>query len=197
MILLSKLNKYLLKIFINKMENLPADVQRHLALELEPYSLISLCSSSKSFYKDICSNDSFWRLKIEKDFYPVFKNIQNMNHHLINPKKTYMRLFTKLSEVIEQELQKELQKEVDSSPERSRLLYKVMYDSFLEINKIFGADRISKYFELMGDEELDITIVKTLDYYLKKYKTPNSDSLPSIFKIILKRSPLYKYGKWN
>tara|TARA_R110002153_G_scaffold107706_2_gene247860 strand:- start:271 stop:810 length:540 start_codon:yes stop_codon:yes gene_type:complete len=179
------------------MENLPADVQRHLALELEPYSLISLCSSSKSFYKDICSNDSFWRLKIEKDFYPVFKNIQNMNHHLINPKKTYMRLFTKLSEVIEQELKKELQKEVDSSPERSRLLYKVMYDSFLEINKIFGADRISKYFELMGDEELDITIVKTLDYYLKKYKTPNSDSLPSIFKIILKRSPLYKYGKWN
>ena len=85
-------------------ENLPADLQRQISLDLEPYELIRLCSTNKIFNKNICNNDDFWRLKIERDFPILYNYFSKSGAKLRYPKKTYVRVFTELSTVIENQM---------------------------------------------------------------------------------------------
>ena len=84
------------------MESLPLDLRRKIALDLSPKELIELCLASKEvFYKGICKDDEFWRLKIEYDYPEVIEYFRNNNLILRNPKNTYIRVFSKLSEIVE------------------------------------------------------------------------------------------------
>ena len=86
------------------METLPLDLRRKIALNLSPKELIELCLSSKEvFYKGICQDDQFWRLKVEYDYPEVMEYFQKNNLVLKNPKNTYIRVFSKISKLIEYE----------------------------------------------------------------------------------------------
>lgn len=97
------------------METLSLDLKRKIALDLSPKDLIKLCLSSKeSFYKGICDDKEFWRLKIFQDYpeiKPYFEKIV-----LINPKNTYMRIFSKTAKLIEEHI---------TSPNYFNVLYEV------------------------------------------------------------------------
>ena len=96
------------------MDTLSLNLKRKIALDLSPKDLIELCLSSKeSFYKGICDDKEFWRLKIFQDYpeiKPYFEKVV-----LANPKNTYMRLFSKTAELIEAYSQR--------NEERFNLLY--------------------------------------------------------------------------
>jgi len=83
-------------------QSLPLDLRRKIALDLSPTELIKLCLSSKEvFYKGICNNDEFWRLKIEHDYPEIIDYFRKNNLILRNPKNTYIRTFSRISEIIE------------------------------------------------------------------------------------------------
>lgn len=87
------------------MESLPLDVRRKIALNLSPKELIELCLSSKEvFYKGICHDDEFWRLKVEHDYPEVMEYFNRNNLIMKNPKNTYIRVFSKISKLIEDEI---------------------------------------------------------------------------------------------
>jgi len=84
------------------MESLPLDLRRKIALDLSPKELIELCLASKEvFYKGICQDNEFWRLKIEYDYPEVIEYFRKNNLILRNPKNTYIRVFSKISEIVE------------------------------------------------------------------------------------------------
>ena len=84
------------------METLPLDLRRKIALKLSPKELIELCLSSKEvFYKGICKDDEFWRLKVEYDYPEVMEYFRKSNLILKNPKNTYIRVFSQISKLIE------------------------------------------------------------------------------------------------
>ena len=89
-------------------QSLPLDLRRKIALDLSPTELIKLCLSSKEvFYKGICNNDEFWRLKIEYDYPEIIDYFRKNNLILRNPKNTYIRTFSRISEIIEKLVKKE------------------------------------------------------------------------------------------
>lgn len=76
------------------MEKLPKDLMIYLAMELDTPSLLKFCNTSSKHNKLICGNETFWRLKIEKErpgvipiLQKVFKEEENINY-----KKLYQQL---------------------------------------------------------------------------------------------------------
>ncbi len=47
---------------------LPRDVLINLALELAYPDILNLCKSAERFDRDLCQNNAFWKLKIQKEF---------------------------------------------------------------------------------------------------------------------------------
>lgn len=82
---------------------LPFDIQRQIALELEPYDLIIFCRSNKNINREICNSNEFWRLKMEKDFPEVWSYFTNAGMIMKQPKNTYIRIFIAISKIIEKE----------------------------------------------------------------------------------------------
>lgn len=76
------------------MEKLPKDLIVLLALEMDTPSLLKFCNTSSKNNKLICGNETFWRLKIEKErpgvipiLQKVFKEEEGLNY-----KKLYQQL---------------------------------------------------------------------------------------------------------
>lgn len=82
------------------METLPKDVQRKLALEFSPPDLINFCLTNKQTYEDICNSKDFWRRKLAIDFPYVSAHFVKNNLVLSNPKNTYIKKFTEVSQNI-------------------------------------------------------------------------------------------------
>ena len=59
-------------------ESLPADVQREIALNMEPKELITTCSTNKEIRKNICNSETFWRNKLYRD-YPLLTKFKGKN----------------------------------------------------------------------------------------------------------------------
>lgn len=83
--------------------NLPFDIQRQIALELEPYDLISFCASNQNINREICNSNEFWRLKMQKDFPEIWSYFLNSGMVMKQPKNTYIRNFIGISKIIEKE----------------------------------------------------------------------------------------------
>lgn len=56
----------------------PKDVIILLALELDDSSILNLCRISKKYNDDICKNQNFWRMKIERER-PGILNSEDIN----------------------------------------------------------------------------------------------------------------------
>jgi len=164
------------------------DIQRKIALNLEPYDLISLCASQKSFYKNICDNQDFWRLKIERDFPEIFNYFQKTGLILRNPKNTYIRTFKSLSEILEK-----YSRYISSGNKESftpildnendvieNKIYKVLYSSYQDHRKY-------------GNNEIGF-ISNILEKYMKKYNLTEVkfSVLFSNLQSIIMQSPLEK-----
>lgn len=168
------------------------DVLRKIALELPPYDLISLCASKKSFYKDICKNNQFWRFKLEKDFPEVFNYILNLGLSLKNPKSTYMRVFTQLSSLIEKYTTIYLNKkeEIDilrvvhiNKEKVKDKIYKVLYSAYSDLRKLKTVESYEK------------VVTQKLNNYIKEYNLYEIDSkiLLDNLREIVNNSPINRY----
>ena len=93
--------------------DLPFDIQRQIALELEPYDLIMFCRSNKTINQEICNSNEFWRLKIQRDFPVIWSYFNDHNLILKNPKDTYIRNFIGISEAVENELNRFMYRYID------------------------------------------------------------------------------------
>ena len=168
------------------------NILRKIALDLEPYDLISFCASDKSFNKNICSDDNFWRLKIQKDFPEIFEYFKKTGLILRNPKTTYIRNFKKLSEIIEKNAtvyynreETDILKNIknENKAEVKDKIYKVLYSSYSDIRK-------QKIYEYQNN-----IIKEILQKYIEKYNLNEIDFfiLLSNLKNIISFSPLVKY----
>ena len=128
---------------------LPTDIQRKIALELEPYDLVSFCAVNKDTNKEICNSDIFWRLKIERDFPEIFRYFQVNKLVLRNPKTTYMRNFIELSEYIDKQVDniREIYFKTNGTVQNpskelgveiSNKVYKVIYDTLSDYRKMYN-----------------------------------------------------------
>lgn len=169
------------------------DVLRKIALELPPYDLISLCASKKSFYKDICKNNQFWRLKLEKDFPEVFNYILNLGLSLKNPKSTYMRVFTQLSSLIEKyttiylnkkEEEIDILRDVRINKDKVKdKIYKVLYSAYSDLRKLKIVDSYEQ------------VVTQKLNKYIKEYNLYEIESkiLLNNLREIVNNSPINRY----
>jgi len=170
------------------------NILRKIALELPAYDLVSLCVSKKSFYKDICNNSQFWRMKLEKDFPEAFNHILNLGLPLKNPKSTYIRIFTQLSELIERYTKKfvdyytgeeiEFSTVIPLNKEKvSQKIYKTLYDAYTELRKMKIKDMY------------DVDVRKILKRYIEEndlYEIEEKVLLDNLREIIDK-SPITRY----
>ena len=165
------------------------DIQRKIALDLDPSDFISLCSSKKEFYKNICENDIFWRLKIERDYPEIFNYFQKNGLILKNPKNTYIRTFKKIAELLEiyssniivYENNKDVFKPIQTNKEVINKIYNVLSSSYIDYRKVYDNDYR--------------TIRNILIKNIKKYNLIELDISflqQNLISIILK-SPLEKY----
>ena len=83
------------------MENLPADVRRKIALDLPPADFVNLCLARKAENRDICESESFWRMKLERDYLEEFLDFYRYGTIVTNPKEKYIRNFKRVSTEIE------------------------------------------------------------------------------------------------
>ena len=83
------------------METLPKDVRMKIALDLSPPDLVRFCVTETKQNKEICGSETFWRQKLEKDYPEEFLNFYQTGIPVKNPKATYIRNFTRISEEIE------------------------------------------------------------------------------------------------
>lgn len=160
------------------------DVLRKIALELPPYDLISLCASKKSFYKDICKNNQFWRFKLEKDFPEVFNYILNLGLSLKNPKSTYIRVFTQLSSLIEKYTTIDILRDVHINKEKVKdKIYKVLYSAYSDLRK------------LKIEDSYEQVVTQKLNKYIKEYNLYEIDSkiLLNNLREIVNNSPINRY----
>lgn len=170
------------------------NILRKIALELPAYDLISLCVSKKSFYKDICSSSQFWRLKLEKDFPEAFNYILNLGLPLKNPKSTYIRVFTQLSELIEKYTKKFVDYYTGEEMEFSRLIplnkekvlqkiYKTLYDAYAELRKM----KIKNMY--------DVNVKNTLKRYIEENNLNEIEEkiLLDNLREIIDKSPISRY----
>ena len=145
------------------------DIQRKIALELTPQDFISLCAAKKEFYVNICRDEKFWRLKIERDYPEIFNYFRKNNLVLKNPKETYIRTFKKLAELLEEYSQGD------------ETLYKILSSSYNDYRKnpVMGYD---------SDE-------KRIRKYSKEYnlENPNINILTDKLSVIRRKSPLNPY----
>ena len=72
------------------------DMQRKIALELEPHDLVNFCLTNKEYKRNICDSKYFWREKLSRD-YPFLIVFANK----IDPKKLYVKRFSWISRQIE------------------------------------------------------------------------------------------------
>lgn len=169
------------------------NIQRKIALELKPYDLVSFCASDKSFNKNICSDDKFWRLKIEKDFPEIFEYFKKTGLILKNPKSTYIRNFVNLSKLIEKNTiyyrdEKPIFKKIkDENGYIKDKIYKVLYSSYSDLRKYKMTYKTY--------EENKQKVEKTLEKYITKYNLNEIDKniLLSNLRNVIEYSPLVKY----
>jgi len=117
------------------MESLPKHLRRKIALDLSPKDLIELCLSSKDvFYKEICGDNEFWRLKLFHDYPETRSYFKDLI--AINPKNTYMRLFARVAKNIEgiYSIKKEPFYYI-SDPKTRKEVFDYMYKLYNEIRK--------------------------------------------------------------
>ena len=179
---------------------LPLDIQRKIALELEPYDLISFCAANKTTNQAICNADVFWRLKLQKDFPELFNYFQVNNMVLKSPKNTYMRTFIKLSELIEQHSEGLYIPRHNSNIHdiinifdinvRNKI-YKVLYDSYSLIRPI-----------LEKNPDYDFNTMVILDIINRNIKKHNLHEVRSYelyynLEHIVSDSPLKTYYRHN
>jgi phosphoenolpyruvate synthase/pyruvate phosphate dikinase len=107
------------------------DVIVKIALELKPEDLIRFCSTEKEVYKNVCDSEIFWRLKLEKDYPEIYKNLKKP---VLQAKKEYIKEFT-LSKNIEKTINKILDLYILTSSDRkkySKNMYEVIYERYKE-----------------------------------------------------------------
>lgn len=92
------------------MQQVPKDIRIKIALELSPPDLIHFCATERKQNRDICNSETFWRLKLEKDypeefleFYQSFydSDVYQDNKIIKNPKERYIYRFTEIAREIE------------------------------------------------------------------------------------------------
>ncbi len=112
------------------MENLPKEIKIKIALELSPKDLIEMCLSSKEvFYKSLCGDDEFWRIKLFSDYPEVKAYYKNSNLKIKNPKNLYIRLFSSIAKNIEDKY-KDMVKDHDR-----KTVFNFIYNLYNEIRK--------------------------------------------------------------
>ena len=166
-------------------KDLPLDIRRKISLDLSPGDLVSLCVSSKDvFYKGICNDNKFWRLKIENDYPEIMEYYRKSNLILKNPKNTYIRTFSKISKIFEDEI-KRFNKYVYNS---SVGLYEFLSVIFKEFRK-----------KMLYKNSKDF--YNNLDYLMEKHKNLYNISEEEIryfktnFPSMLRETPLFAiYG---
>ena len=157
------------------MESLPADIQRKIALDLNPAELFRLCSDD-TYKQTICESREFWLLKLERD-YPDMLNYYNRHGmKLQNPKNTYIKKFTKYSESVERFVNNWY------LPEERKEKYDILYNLYREWLALpvsySGRSPILKYPFLLKSPKLDNIgmegeVYKLLEPFVKedlKYK---------------------------
>ena len=108
------------------METLPKDIQRKLALEFSPPDLINFCLTNKQTYEDICNSKDFWRRKLEIDFPYVAAYFVKNNLVLSNPKNTYIKKFTEVSQKIEKFVKDEFEADHE-------VMYNIIYNVYMKL----------------------------------------------------------------
>jgi len=53
---------------LEEFKDLPGDIKRKIAIELSPPDLVSFCMTNKKYNADVCNDQGFWRLKLQRDF---------------------------------------------------------------------------------------------------------------------------------
>lgn len=131
--------------------NLPGDLRRKIALDLDGKDLINLCLTSKEeFYKTICNDSDFWRLKLFRDYPEIKKYYEKTGVIFRNPKTTYLRVFSQIAELIEKVVDGAVEKETvtnhldldgpsspnnPNNPEMKKQLFNFLYKTFNDIRK--------------------------------------------------------------
>jgi len=109
--------------------NLPKDVQRKIALNLEAHELIKFCSTNQKTYQDICNSDEFWRLKLEMDYPNEFKNAGIIK----NPKNIYIKKFQYISN---------MKKDLNFTEDNMRDIYDEKISDFYPPEYLFNNDNV-------------------------------------------------------
>lgn len=145
---------------LTDMEKIPIDIRRNIALNLSPKDLISLCAASKDiFYKGICNDNVFWRLKITQDYPEIMEYYKGKV--LKNPKDTYIRTFSKISKIIEQEI---MEQRVDKD------LYSFIFAVYNDLRKKMPYKNREDYLNAIDYlMERHKNLYKSIEYDLIKY----------------------------
>ena len=142
------------------METIPSDLKRKIALELSPKELINLCLTKDVFYSEICGDKQFWRLKLFHDYpeiEPYFEKVV-----LVNPKNTYIRIFSKTAKAIEDVIPKEI------TSSQKKALFNILYDLYNQIRRNKPNSRTQLYQEITSFFK-NITISNTNISDVKDY----------------------------
>jgi hypothetical protein len=151
------------------MENLPKDVKRKLALELQPADLITFCATNRKMNGDICESKEFWRLKLERDYPETIPYFRKYGKTLVNPKATYIRKFTEISKPIDDF--------VKEYPENwRRRLYNDIYDAYERnkdrLHEVDIGDSFNSYYtEVYAKRDFKSAVIALIIKLVKLYNT--------------------------
>lgn len=124
--------------------NLPKDMINKLTEELSPNELINFCASKSSKnLVEICNSREFWLRRFQKDFgflLPFYPEIA------LDPKKDYLLLFSKISQVVEKSTQNVLNLYGDYvkqflQKEYKNMVYQYFYNLIFVLLRVFGNHR--------------------------------------------------------
>jgi hypothetical protein len=84
------------------MDNLPNDIIVKIAIDLNIYDAMDLCSTSKKYKRLICDNENFWYQRLEKDFNWWNNNNNHPNLYDLTSKEIYIYLLTETKYFIDE-----------------------------------------------------------------------------------------------
>ena len=150
------------------MESLDVNVRREILINLQPVDIVKYCSANKKTNSEICSSNTFWRRKLEKDYPLEMKGIGVIQ----NPKNIYMSRFTSaaykiedfISEIINYHFGRDYQDYL--SIQYKENLFKAIYTAYETIK---NTDFSTPEFLNKGDDILgfmqDLMVDATAEYY--------------------------------
>lgn len=168
------------------MESLPKDVQRKIALDFSPPDLINFCLSNKDIYNNICNSKDFWRRKLAIDFPYIVSYFVKNNLILANPKATYIKKFTEVSQKIENFIKQEFHFGAD-------IMYDVIYRTYIKwLNNSLENVYLLYLDELRLNEKLKSMDPKEKSIYLSQiYKEGFSRRFTKLMSELLNKDKAY------